>query len=202
MTKDAFGDNGIGTLQNGNCGSFGFGSFTDGTSNTVMFSEKLVGSGPLPPQVTRNHPNARRGYGWTISQANPIDQGVTGVATAQSFVNLCKAVPGNAVPKGSGLGPGNGLHWIGGNPGSCLIWCAYNHFMPPNTVQCIASNDGNTEAWGSVMNAIPPSSNHPGGVNCAMTDGSVRFIKDTINLQTWWAIGTRAGGEIVSSDAL
>ncbi len=201
MTKDGNGDNGIGTLQNGNCGTFGFASFTDGTSNTVMFSEKLVGSGPKPPQVTRNHPSAKRGYGWNVALAVPSDQGITGFATALSFVGACKSVPGNVAPKGTGLPPGNGLYWIGGNPGSCLIWCAYNHFMPPNGVQCIASNDGNTEAWGSVMDAIPPSSNHPGGVNCAMTDGSVKFIKDTINLQTWWALGSRNGGEIISADA-
>ena len=33
------------------------------------------------------------------------------------------------------------------------------------------------------------SSFHPGGVNVAFSDGSVKFIKDSINIQTWWAIG-------------
>ena len=32
-------------------------------------------------------------------------------------------------------------------------------------------------------------------------DGSVKFIKDSINLQTWRALGTRAGGEVVSADS-
>ena len=32
-------------------------------------------------------------------------------------------------------------------------------------------------------------------------DGSVRFIKDTINLPTWWALGTKANGEVISSDS-
>ena len=81
-----------------------------------------------------------------------------------------------------------------------LIWCSYNHFMPPNTVQCVATNDGNTETWGSVMDAIPPSSNHPGGVNMAMADGSVRFIKDSVNQQTWWALAV--GTEPRSSAAI
>ena len=31
-------------------------------------------------------------------------------------------------------------------------------------------------------------------------DGSVRFIKNTIGLQIWWAIGTRNGNEVISSD--
>jgi len=34
-----------------------------------------------------------------------------------------------------------------------------------------------------------------------MADGSVRFVKNTISFATWWAIGTKAGGEVVSSDA-
>ena len=42
---------------------------------------------------------------------------------------------------------------------------------------------------------------HPGGVNTLMGDGSVRFIKDSINLRTWWALGTKAGGEVISSDS-
>jgi prepilin-type N-terminal cleavage/methylation domain-containing protein/prepilin-type processing-associated H-X9-DG protein len=48
---------------------------------------------------------------------------------------------------------------------------------------------------------MPPSSRHPGGVNMLMGDGSVRFVKDTINIGTWQALGTRAGGEIISSDS-
>ena len=48
------------------------------------------------------------------------------------------------------------------------------------------------------MNA---NSNHPGGVNCAFADGSVKFIKDSINPNIYWALGTRAYGEVISSDA-
>jgi prepilin-type processing-associated H-X9-DG protein len=48
---------------------------------------------------------------------------------------------------------------------------------------------------------ITPNSNHPGGVNVGFTDGSVKFIKNSIGPQTWWAIGTRNQGEVVSSDA-
>jgi len=42
---------------------------------------------------------------------------------------------------------------------------------------------------------------HPGGVNFVMGDGSVKFIKSTINMPTYWALGTRAGGEVISADA-
>ncbi len=51
------------------------------------------------------------------------------------------------------------------------------------------------------MGASTANSNHPGGVNMAMGDGSVRYIKDTINYQTWWALGTRNMGEIISADS-
>ncbi len=41
---------------------------------------------------------------------------------------------------------------------------------------------------------------HPGGGNFAMADGSVRFIKDSINVPIYRALGTRATGEVVSAD--
>jgi prepilin-type N-terminal cleavage/methylation domain-containing protein/prepilin-type processing-associated H-X9-DG protein len=44
-------------------------------------------------------------------------------------------------------------------------------------------------------------SNHPGGVNFAFADGSVKFIKASVGDQAYQAIGTRAGGEVISSDA-
>ena len=50
--------------------------------------------------------------------------------------------------------------------------------------------------------AAPASAGyHVGAVNVGMADGSVRFIRDsTLSVQTWRAIGTRAGGEVVSLD--
>jgi prepilin-type N-terminal cleavage/methylation domain-containing protein/prepilin-type processing-associated H-X9-DG protein len=45
------------------------------------------------------------------------------------------------------------------------------------------------------------SSRHPGGVNMVMGDGSVRFVKNTINLAAWWGLATIKGGEIISADS-
>jgi prepilin-type N-terminal cleavage/methylation domain-containing protein/prepilin-type processing-associated H-X9-DG protein len=42
---------------------------------------------------------------------------------------------------------------------------------------------------------------HPGGANFLMGDGSVRFIKESISMPTYMALGTRAGGEVISSDS-
>ena len=45
-------------------------------------------------------------------------------------------------------------------------------------------------------------SNHPGGANFAMADGSVKFIKQTVSDMAYKAVGTRNGGEVLSADAL
>jgi prepilin-type N-terminal cleavage/methylation domain-containing protein/prepilin-type processing-associated H-X9-DG protein len=49
---------------------------------------------------------------------------------------------------------------------------------------------------------IASRSLHPGGVNTLLGDGSVRFIKDAIALPSWRALSSRAGGEVLSGDAL
>jgi prepilin-type N-terminal cleavage/methylation domain-containing protein/prepilin-type processing-associated H-X9-DG protein len=41
---------------------------------------------------------------------------------------------------------------------------------------------------------------HPGGMNVLLGDGSVRFLKNSINLGIYRSLGTRAGGEVVGSD--
>jgi prepilin-type processing-associated H-X9-DG protein len=40
-------------------------------------------------------------------------------------------------------------------------------------------------------------SRHAGGVNASMCDGSVRFVRNAIDLNTWRAMGSMAGGEVV-----
>jgi prepilin-type processing-associated H-X9-DG protein len=73
----------------------------------------------------------------------------------------------------------------------------YYHVMPPNQPAC-AVNAG----FGIVDSFIGASSFHPGGVNLLLLDGSVRFIKSSIDLMMWNALGTRARGEVISADAL
>jgi prepilin-type N-terminal cleavage/methylation domain-containing protein/prepilin-type processing-associated H-X9-DG protein len=45
------------------------------------------------------------------------------------------------------------------------------------------------------------ASNHPGGANLLFADGSVHFLKKSINLVTYCALGSRNGGEVLSADA-
>jgi prepilin-type processing-associated H-X9-DG protein len=42
---------------------------------------------------------------------------------------------------------------------------------------------------------------HPGGVNVLFVDGSVRFIKDSVQQNVWMSLGTRAGNEVVTSSS-
>jgi prepilin-type N-terminal cleavage/methylation domain-containing protein/prepilin-type processing-associated H-X9-DG protein len=47
---------------------------------------------------------------------------------------------------------------------------------------------------------IGSRSAHPGGVNVSFCDGSVHFIKNTINLSVWQALFSASGGEVLSAD--
>jgi prepilin-type processing-associated H-X9-DG protein len=45
------------------------------------------------------------------------------------------------------------------------------------------------------------SSNHPGGANVALVDGSVRLLKSSTTVTVVWALGSRSQGELVSADS-
>jgi prepilin-type N-terminal cleavage/methylation domain-containing protein/prepilin-type processing-associated H-X9-DG protein len=62
----------------------------------------------------------------------------------------------------------------------------YYHVATPNTRSCMFPP-------GRIMTT--PSSQHVGGVNLALCDGSVRFVSDSVDLGLWRALGTRAGNE-------
>ena len=67
------------------------------------------------------------------------------------------------------------------------------HVTTPNTRSC---------GFFSVNRAVmPASSKHPGGTNMLFGDGSVKFLKDSISVQTYRALGTINGGEILSADS-
>jgi prepilin-type N-terminal cleavage/methylation domain-containing protein/prepilin-type processing-associated H-X9-DG protein len=82
-----------------------------------------------------------------------------------------------------------------GNRGSSWLWgrefnvCFTTTHLPNQRVTDCANNGAGY---------FKASSFHPGGVNVCFGDGSVRFIRDTINLSVWRALATRAGGEVVS----
>ncbi len=80
-----------------------------------------------------------------------------------------------------------GDRWINGG----YLSTAYNHFTTPNSTTPDCLNTANNYGLKTAR------SRHPGGVNLLLCDGSVHFVTNGINLKTWQALATRAGGEVI-----
>jgi prepilin-type N-terminal cleavage/methylation domain-containing protein/prepilin-type processing-associated H-X9-DG protein len=147
-------------------------SVSDGLSNTAYFSEKLRGTGVADPRTDMLiFPNQT-----TLDATYAACQGLN-------------------VPTAPPLTSRQGMSWVMGE----MCCTLYNHVAPPNATTCAApSFPGN---MANMAMQVPPSSRHPGGANMMMGDGSCRFIRNSVNLQTWRAVGTRNGAETVSSDS-
>jgi prepilin-type N-terminal cleavage/methylation domain-containing protein len=190
---DRSGDNTSNLYRTGT--SINFRDVIDGLSMTAAFSEKVRGIGA--DNSTRDSLNPKANTFQYPGTAPTND--TTGAATEanlvwvqQTFVPSCRTVNPNTDPL-----PGTqayGQHWWTGHPYAGR----YNHVMLPNTNSCLYSINGITNGNG----AMPPNSRHPGIVNILFGDGTVRAVKTTVNQQVWWAIGSRNGAEVVSSDAL
>ena len=114
-------------------------------------------------------------------------------------MRACQSLPGNTPARGESWL--TGFSWALGFPWHGVV-NRYSHYNTPNKLTClIAGETTGSEFWGGAAGIVTATSNHPGGVNVCFSDGSVRFVKDSVNPQSWWAIGTRNGGEVVSSDA-
>jgi prepilin-type N-terminal cleavage/methylation domain-containing protein/prepilin-type processing-associated H-X9-DG protein len=165
-------------------GPISFSSVTDGTSNTAALSERVMGTGLYDQRVTRD-------YGTPTASFSSIGT-VEPMTTPEPFRASCLS-SGDPRKPGVALGAGRatGVVWHMGNPNSGR----YNHVMTPNTWSCM-------ETGGNSNGAMTASSRHPGVVNVAMGDGSIRAVKNTIAVTVWGAIGSRNGGEVVSSDSL
>ena len=173
---------------------FGFEGVTDGTSNTALFSERLLGTSDNSV-VYPGTAKGKRGI-YLANYNGAVNQGPT--ANPLAAINACKSVPATQGSDGSYL---SGAHYTLSYP-----WhqsnLAYHHFNTPNGNSCHSASDTCcNNVWGGTSAMITATSNHPGGINVCMTDGSVKFIKDTISPPTWWALGTKAGEEVISSDS-
>jgi prepilin-type N-terminal cleavage/methylation domain-containing protein/prepilin-type processing-associated H-X9-DG protein len=164
-----------------------FRDITDGLSNTAAFSERVKGIGiENNLQVDNLSPTSSV---WAVAQ--PSNTGVP-----QLYYAACKAVvaTNSLSALWVGISPvkpdAAGSQWFSGY----ATFSRYNHVMPPNSNNCAYGT------WAG-EGAFTASSRHPGGVNVLFADGSTRFVKSTVSPQTWWAVGSRAGGEVVSADS-
>ena len=155
-------------------------SILDGTSNTVAFSERVKGIGNYN-QLDSNKPSSA----YVKAGSQPASQ------DPLTYYNVCNAA--GAPNSGSTLDTSwwsSGLGWWNVDATASR----YNHVMPPNSWNC---------TWGVLkysQGALGASSRHPGAVNVVLADGSTRSIKSTIAKEVWWALGTKAGNEILSAD--
>ena len=103
--------------------------------------------------------------------------------------------------------------WDSGDVSKIDSWRGANYargWLGHSLFNTVVTPNANRGEWTHCRDAMLPSmavycnadSVHPGGVCSLMADGSVRFIQDAVNQRAWWALGTRAGGEIVNSDGL
>jgi prepilin-type processing-associated H-X9-DG protein len=81
--------------------------------------------------------------------------------------------------------------WINGHYGYTL----YNHFYPPNVPGKWDCGNGSHNKGLTAARSF-----HAGGVNLLLCDGSVRFVRESIQLGTWRAFATRDGGEVVRNE--
>ncbi len=159
---------------------------TDGLSQTAGVAEWLVGAGFAVDfiegqgrDLSMIERNRQRYKLKQVYSDNPLD--------LAAFVRVCGTFnPADIDPRGiSGL-PKGSLWLKGGILGGTL----YNHMMRPNQPSCWADQS---------LNAVTASSLHGGGAHVLMMDGGVRFVKDSIDPQVWSAVGTRSGGDVLTS---
>jgi prepilin-type processing-associated H-X9-DG protein len=168
-----------------------FASFTDGLSNTLLSVEVKT-------------------YTPSYHDCGAVPGGApTGAAAYPDISTVLASVyaaPTSGCKAATALGmPGGGhTHWSNGNS----FYDGFTTALPPNTKSPLGTValDGDMSSededdGGPTYGAITSRSYHSGGVNALLGDGSVKFIKNTVNWQTWRALGTVNGGEVISADS-
>jgi prepilin-type N-terminal cleavage/methylation domain-containing protein/prepilin-type processing-associated H-X9-DG protein len=179
---------------------YGLRDITDGSSNSVAFAESLVGNGGKSAGY-RGNGVAGLCYAWILDASqNPTQT----MATIQA----CNAGWNQALTSGSpyggtiNIGVNRGYYWGWGAESMSLI----NTIIPPSSTQypwnaCRTGCQGCGNYDMDHAEIANVSSQHPGGANVTFADGHVQFVKSTLSIPTWWALGTVSGSEVISSDS-
>jgi prepilin-type N-terminal cleavage/methylation domain-containing protein/prepilin-type processing-associated H-X9-DG protein len=172
----------------------GLRDITDGGSNTVGFGEWKLGNGNSAGFASPQDQICGGATIAGITRNTPTMSMPAGSAAFQAWLPTCakNAQAGMHCGKYAGLG----ANWAFDLPGITLG----NILLPPNPQypNCLMTASTGSDDFPG-MNGI--SSRHPGGANVLICDGSVRFLKNSTNLATVWALGSRAQGEIIDAGA-
>jgi prepilin-type N-terminal cleavage/methylation domain-containing protein/prepilin-type processing-associated H-X9-DG protein len=168
-------------------------TITDGTSNTAMFSEWIKGKGN-----TATNPPAGIQVVYVSTTTFSASGGVYQPAMGASMQQTLQALNATCTRNGTPVWDKKGYAW-------CDSWCGggggYSHIMAPNSIACDFSNEVGNGSPQPDRTMVGASSNHSGGVNVGFLDGSVRFVKDSVSYQSWGAIATMAGGEVIDANS-
>jgi prepilin-type N-terminal cleavage/methylation domain-containing protein len=176
------------------------GAVTDGTSNTIVFSERTA----------HNADNANDGVFRTSTGAQLISRFSAQVTSIQTSPASCNTVVlSGRYASGTRTKARFGILWTDGQAERI----GFNTVLGPNKPSCFG--DTNAAADSNVV-VLPASSMHTGGVNIVSLDGSVRFVSDSVDTGNtaaiqasptgpslygvWGALGTLNGGEVVPFD--
>ena len=155
-------------------------SVTDGLSNTHFASELLQGAADdLRGTIWIDDACAGAFQTRFTPNGNQDILQVLGVWGGAAGLNNVDNVPGGAPSVAPGSSPAT--------PGTLC------DSQPVQQLACANNTEG-----GAYCGA---RSRHPGGVNALFGDGSVHFVKNSINPQTWVGLGSISGGEVISSDS-
>ena len=186
----------------------GLNSITDGSSNTIAFAEVRTGDSVTP---SRNHTEIFRYVSWPSNSptGNGLEQVATnpvGYANLQTYIQNCDAYRDSAGSAANELDQASQFWSLAqthrGAATSLLLTPNSPHEDCMDISQKTQTPGATTNYPAQGPNAAAASRSwHTGGVNVLLADGSVRLIKDSIAQQTWWALGTKSGGEVISADA-
>ena len=174
---------------------------SDGTSNTIAFGEWRTGDFNCTklsvPQDVINPVT------WTVSISTaPFVNNSSGqnLTNFMGWLNNCAAAAPGTIAQGGNSWEYNmsylGETWDQGMFGYTLG----NTLLAPNPNYPNCRTCGWMGDW-DCPGMYGLSSFHPGGGNIAMADGSVRFLKSSTAMNVVWGLGSRNGGEVVSSDS-
>jgi prepilin-type N-terminal cleavage/methylation domain-containing protein/prepilin-type processing-associated H-X9-DG protein len=167
-------------------GKISLNNVPDGTAYTAAFSEFLKGTGLGPD-------DSKDGLGMVYRGANIDPNDNLGNPNGE-FINANRCQTQALIRSFSWKGE----RWLMQDPGRGGF---YSHTQPPNRRSC-GYWSGDSVGNDSFETMIGASSNHPGGVNVLFCDGSVRFVKNSVNYWTWHNIGSRDGEELISDKEL